>query len=1373
MSSFELQDELQAIADIASYSFDNESDVSSLDSRAINDLLDSAVDALANSSDNITDPAVFDAYRSLLKHAAALQGSHMIKILDSISSAYHAQLEATVRDIDEEDQHTFMAHKAPLEMYAFLLNWFVSAAEKVKTAGDDDAAPAPAPKSRRGRGGKAAASRATARKPPEEWSWQDQIPPTLNLISRVLRIKTQRIWQTSAERETFINCVVRPVYHITENEQYMKSADIRRGVYKAICLAVKHQGHALAAQISIMQSLQYYEHLSEPMAECLNILARDFDHPQLADEILREIAAKTFSAQDTKGPRVFSRFLVRYAELAPRQVLKQLALLLAHLDSESYPMRMALVELIGSIIRELADDGGLNAPGPGPDLGPPGETDRAKQVKQINGLYDLLLERTLDLSSYVRVKVLATLAKLCDVNTKFPQQRLAMTRAAVDALEDKASGVRKAAVSLLVRLILTHPYSLYGGYLSETEWKAQYETEAAILAKMEGEVGKAVERAEDEGEDESQAGEDEEDEGVGEEEEDEEGMQKRRKRRQRDDDEMEVDEEDEPDEDDEDAHMSDGSERPNKRKPKKKKKAKRRKSELDLAALTNEAAALGALNENQHLEAKLKKKFCLDALEFIRTVEEGMKTVQKLLASTNKLEVLEAMEFFRVCYEYKFDAAEAGIKRMLHLVWSKDNNATSEDGREVKSVRSRLLECYRTIYLEPVLNLDAKQQVNRIAKNMIEMTYDATLAELTSLEEMMRLLMEEGHIHEDVINKLWQVYSSERPLPKAQRRGAVIILGMLALAKREVVAERRETLVKVGLGDRGKNDLTLARYTCVALQRLNGSAKKVKGSLLDKTIRLGMDNPLFRKLQDAVERPCRSKEWFPMAEQAINTIYALGERPDVLCGNLIKNLAKRVFGKKPAMAASASQQSGGEKDPDAMDEDQEDAEGEATQMPASPSKSSMQSPSKSQSQAGGSKDVGDAFELSQLLFVVGHVAIKQIVFLELVEREWKRQKHEKEMAAKIGGSGAADKSKEQEELDQVAGNAEDEIGERIAAMREHELLYGPQSLLATFGPMLVHICGSPHKFKNRTLRMAATLAFSKFLCVSSQFCEQHHRLLFKILETSKDPSIRSNIIIALGDVAVSFSSIIDESNDELYKGLRDPDLIVKKNTLMVLTHLILNGMVKVKGQMGEMAKCVEDEDERISDLAKLFFAELSTKDNAIYNNLPDVISHLSVGAHAIDEEAFQSTMKYIFTFIEKEKQAENIVEKLCQRFRLSDDPRQWRDIAFCLSLLPFKSERSVKKLMEGLQFYRDKLHEEAVYARFQEILTKARANKSANKPDAELNEFEQMLEENRRQGAEDQDFEKSVQGRKAIAKKRATRRTTRKKPAARVDPDSE
>jgi condensin complex subunit 1 len=120
----------------------------------------------------------------------------------------------------------------------------------------------------------------------------------------------------------------------------MKSQDIRLGVYKVICLAVKHHGHILTAQITMMQSLQYYEHLSEPMAECLTILSKEFDHSQLSDEILREIAGKAFNAQDTKGPRAFSKFLVRLTELSPRLVLKQISLLLTHLDSE---VRRAIV----------------------------------------------------------------------------------------------------------------------------------------------------------------------------------------------------------------------------------------------------------------------------------------------------------------------------------------------------------------------------------------------------------------------------------------------------------------------------------------------------------------------------------------------------------------------------------------------------------------------------------------------------------------------------------------------------------------------------------------------------------------------------------------------------------------------------------------------------------------------------------------------------------------------------------------------------------------------------------------------------------------------------------------------------------------------
>lgn len=158
---------------------------------------------------------------------------------------------------------------------------------------------------------------------------------------------------------------------------------------------------------------------------------------------------------------------------------------------------------------------------------------------------------------------------------------------------------------------------------------------------------------------------------------------------------------------------------------------------------------------------------------------------------------------------------------------------------------------------------------------------------------------------------------------------------------------------------------------------------EIIGSLLDKSLRLDMENALFRKLQDAIEHPTRSKDWFGMAEQAINTIYALGERPDVVCDKIIRNLTRRAFASQPRAKTPPPP-----KNPDAMDEDEpQDVSGEGAD-------SSQAGGSGSQSDE--STDTGDAFALSQLLFVVGHVAIKHIVYLELVEREWKRQKHEKE-----------------------------------------------------------------------------------------------------------------------------------------------------------------------------------------------------------------------------------------------------------------------------------------------------------------------------------------------------------------------------------------
>ena len=167
-----------------------------------------AVSAIAESAEAVTSPDTFDILRSFLKCADAVPGILMSKLLDVITSGFAAEVDAAAQDIDHEDQQTCAAHKVPIEMYAFLLNWSARSAEKVNGPDEDAPAAAAPAKSRKGRGGKAAQPRAAAKNRPPEWSWKDQIVPMLTLISKILKLKTSKIWTVSGERDTFIGCVI-------------------------------------------------------------------------------------------------------------------------------------------------------------------------------------------------------------------------------------------------------------------------------------------------------------------------------------------------------------------------------------------------------------------------------------------------------------------------------------------------------------------------------------------------------------------------------------------------------------------------------------------------------------------------------------------------------------------------------------------------------------------------------------------------------------------------------------------------------------------------------------------------------------------------------------------------------------------------------------------------------------------------------------------------------------------------------------------------------------------------------------------------------------------------------------------------------------
>lgn len=75
--------------------------------------------------------------------------------------------------------------------------------------------------------------------------------------------------------------------------------------------------------------------------------------------------------------------------------------------------------------------------------------------------------------------------------------------------------------------------------------------------------------------------------------------------------------------------------------------------------------------------------------------------------------------------------------------------------------------------------------------------------------------------------------------------------------------------------------------------------------------------------------------------------------------------------------------------------------------------------------------------------------------------------------------------------------------------------------------------------------------------------------------------------------------------------------------------------------------------------------------------------------------------------ISKDKQIESLVEKLCLRFKLSDKPRVWKDLAYCLTLLNY-NEKSLLRLKDNFFNYKNCLEDDTVYDLLLSIVSKHR-----------------------------------------------------------------
>ncbi|AJV54853.1 Ycs4p [Saccharomyces cerevisiae YJM1527] len=1010
----------------------------------------------------------------------------------------------------------------------------------------------------------------------------NQMENLLESITKLLEINLSKIFQTTPEKDLFIGLFTRPLFVLLEIEPVTKVSSLKMFIQRILAMCVKNHGQSSSIQSSLMTNLTYFLHLSVFNAELLKLLNDEYNYPQLTEDILKEISTRVFNAKDTTGPKAISNFLIKLSELSPGIMLRQMNLVITLLNNSSITLRCSVVEACGNIVAELAQD--------------PQTMEHYKQ--QIAVLIELLEERFQDSNPYVRTKAIQGCSKICDLSSKFNKSKAKFTSLAVRSLQDRSSLVRRNSVKLLSKLLLKHPFkAIHGSQLRLSEWeeylKGSESQLNSTLKKVESQetLNDTIERSL-------------------------------------------IEEEVEQDEGQCRTELEGSF-----------------NNSAELSRIENEVENINtATNTSVLMKLKLMIVYYKDAISFIKEIHKSIELISNLLFSKNRNEVLESMDFLVLADAFDIELSEFGIKKMLHLVWMK---GTNDEGT---SISVHLIECYKQLFLTAPDSCNMQEKAAHIAKNLINLSIGASIADLASLEQLLGMMYEQKLIDQHVINILWAIYNSaskasmqkeqnvnnrdsEKGFSKEQIHGSIIILGMLSLADNEIALKGLESLLNIGLGAVGLKDLTLCRYSCLALERMVPK----RSTIITKAINQELEDVAVKKLYAIIINYTKDNEYYPMCEQALSALFTISSKPDILATDLIREKTMMTFGKP----------------------EEED------------SILSLEQSSR-------------VVSLSQLLFIVGQVAIKTLVYLEKCEAEFKKRKIEAETRnGKVKNQGADVTNTTQDnggdkELEMIGGTNEDDFTDAIQFVKENELLFGEKSILGKFCPIVEEIVSNSSRFSDPMLQRTATLCLEKLMCLSSKYCEKSLPLLITVMEKSPDPTIRSNAVLGLGDMAVCFNNLVDENTDYLYRRLHDENLMVQRTCLMTVTFLILAGQVKVKGQLGEMAKCLDNPDQGISDMCRLFFTELASKDNAIYNGFIDIFSNLS-SDDLLGKESFKKIIKFLLTFIDKERHQKQLNEKLVGRLRKCETQKQWDDIAFVLNNLPYKNEDVTALLEQGFK----------------------------------------------------------------------------------------
>ncbi|KAF1744694.1 hypothetical protein MXB_3753, partial [Myxobolus squamalis] len=567
-----------------------------------------------------------------------------------------------------------------------------------------------------------------------------------------------------------------------------------------------------------------------------------------------------------------------------------------------------------------------------------------------------------------------------------------------------------------------------------------------------------------------------------------------------------------------------------------------------------------------------------------------------------------------------------------------------------------------------------KSSTDTFIENIFKILPDASIAVLSALDELIFSLAEKDSFPSNTISLLWRLYSNTE-LSISRRTQAAILLGMISKGQPTIIWKNLELISYQGFAIGGDIKLAIA----------SGSALLAYYSVIRKTTddlykhKLENNHTLFRKNINFVCEKFNdtSSLWSPLCEFCIKTIVSFSNRPFELLNEFLALLLSKI------------------------------------QL----------------ENIDGSFVFKNFLEIGRLIHAVSHTAVSILILLEgdflseikrrsNVIHSMKISKHKR----KSTNQNSTITEQGEDDVNGGGATADDTEVDFVKDLCEHEILHC-ENIFSKFIPLIRYIIDHHTIFPSDLVSVAA-LSLSKLMLLSSSFCSENLQLMFTLLKKSAHENVRHNCVIIVGDIIQRFPNLVEPWMSNI---LRDESVTIRKDVLAVLSSLILNDMVKVKGHISELALCIEDSDPVISARTRLFFQELSRKDNAIYNILPDIISRLSDARDTLDRNLFERVMKFLLKFLQKEKQCESLVDKLCNRFALTKNSNEILDIIYCLSQLNL-GERSFKKLIENFQTYKDKIHDNQVYEGLFNVITKFKKS-ARDEVKATIEEFEKRMSE--------------------------------------------